>query len=109
MHVVSAAETVGLPRWVTPLAFATSWSWSLRKSKDHETSMTCLSTNIRTPSIYLYLCPCFTRTAKMSAPSGIKVSDHVKSAFTSAQTDASDVRAMVFVIQGGEPSLSTQD
>ncbi|ORY27213.1 hypothetical protein BCR39DRAFT_483792 [Naematelia encephala] len=36
----------------------------------------------------------------MSAPSGIKVPDDLKTAFSTAQADASDVRALVFVIQG---------
>lgn len=38
----------------------------------------------------------------MSAPSGIKVPDDLKSAFSSAVSDASNTRALVFVIEGGE-------
>jgi len=38
----------------------------------------------------------------MSAPSGIKVPDSLKISFSSAQNDASDVRALVFIIEGGE-------
>ena len=38
----------------------------------------------------------------MSAPSGIKVPDSLKSAFSSALSDASDVRALVFIIEGGQ-------
>jgi hypothetical protein len=38
----------------------------------------------------------------MSAPSGIKVPDQLKTAFSSATNNATDVRALVFIIEGGE-------
>lgn len=41
----------------------------------------------------------------MSAPSGIKVPTSLATAFHSALNEASDVRALVFVIEGGEWSL----
>ena len=42
----------------------------------------------------------------MSAPSGIKVPDDLKSAFSKAMSDASDVRALVFIIEGGTFSVN---
>ena len=38
----------------------------------------------------------------MSAPSGIKVPPALTSAFASAQSNSEDVRALVFIIEGGE-------
>jgi hypothetical protein len=38
----------------------------------------------------------------MSAQSGIKVPDDLQTAFSSAVNDASNVRALVFTIQGGK-------
>jgi hypothetical protein len=38
----------------------------------------------------------------MSAPSGIKVPTPLATAFHSALNDSSDVRALVFTIDGGE-------
>lgn len=42
----------------------------------------------------------------MSAPSGIKVPDQLKTAFSSATNNATDVRALVFIIEGGEYGCS---
>lgn len=38
----------------------------------------------------------------MSAPSGIKVPQSLSATFGSAQSNPDDVRALVFVIEGGE-------
>lgn len=40
-------------------------------------------------------------TCIMSAPSGIKVADNLKSAFASARSDGSNTRALVFIIESG--------
>lgn len=42
----------------------------------------------------------------MSAPSGIKVPPSLSSAFSNALNGGGDVRALVFVIEGGESVLA---
>lgn len=51
---------------------------------------------------YLYLPSTHTISTVMSAPSGIKVPASIGEAFSAAHSNGEDVRALVFVIEGGE-------